>query len=219
MPRRQRLLHVRLRSRADPHARRRRRRPLRPNLSRRRRRNPPAAHHAVSRFARLVLFAHHRAAWPSPASSTSTKSNGSAARANPNISPSFANYFAPIAHGLPVLDRRYFAAGPDERGTFSPQFFREMKINKDKFRARPRDLRRIGPQRATLSRRIRPRNRASLSGANRRRFPLSRGRRFSERSACARARNAQHLRPTSTCSPSPATRAPRSAPHSSLAKN
>src|SRR6201995_5751261 len=45
--------------------------------------------------------------------------------------PVFRKLFRTDAHGLPVLDRRYFAAGPDERGTFSPQFFREIKVNRD----------------------------------------------------------------------------------------
>jgi carbamoyltransferase len=52
----------------------------------------------------------------------------------PEFLPVFRKLFRTDAHGLPVLDRRYFAAGPDERGTFSPQFFREMKINKEKLR-------------------------------------------------------------------------------------
>jgi carbamoyltransferase len=51
--------------------------------------------------------------------------------------PVFRRVFRNDSHGLPVLDRRYFAAGPDERGTFSPQFFRELKIHKDKFRSDP----------------------------------------------------------------------------------
>jgi carbamoyltransferase len=53
----------------------------------------------------------------------------------PEYLPVFRKLFRSDAHGLPVLDRRYFAAGPDERGTFSPQFFREMKLNKEKLRA------------------------------------------------------------------------------------
>ena len=52
----------------------------------------------------------------------------------PEYLPVFRKLFRTDAHGLPVLDRRYFAAGSDERGTFSPQFFREMKINKEKLR-------------------------------------------------------------------------------------
>ncbi len=53
----------------------------------------------------------------------------------PEFLPVFRKLFRADKHGLPVLDRRYFAAGSDERGTFSPQFFREMKINKDKLRS------------------------------------------------------------------------------------
>jgi carbamoyltransferase len=52
----------------------------------------------------------------------------------PDYLPAFRKLFRSDAHGLPVLDRRYFAAGPDERGTFSPQFYRELKIHKEKFR-------------------------------------------------------------------------------------
>jgi carbamoyltransferase len=52
----------------------------------------------------------------------------------PEFLPVFRKLFRADKHGLPVLDRRYFAAGSDERGTFSPQFFREMKINKEKLR-------------------------------------------------------------------------------------
>jgi carbamoyltransferase len=51
--------------------------------------------------------------------------------------PVFRRVFRNDSHGLPVLDRRYFAAGPDERGTFSPQFYRELKIHKDRFRSDP----------------------------------------------------------------------------------
>jgi carbamoyltransferase len=53
----------------------------------------------------------------------------------PEFLPVFRKLFRSDAHGLPVLDRRYFAAGIDERGAFSPQFFREMKLNKEKIRA------------------------------------------------------------------------------------
>jgi carbamoyltransferase len=55
----------------------------------------------------------------------------------PEYLPVFRKLFRRDSHGLPVLDRRYFAAGPDERGTFSPQFYREMKIHADKFRSDP----------------------------------------------------------------------------------
>jgi carbamoyltransferase len=53
----------------------------------------------------------------------------------PEYLPIFRKLFRTDPHGLPVLDRRYFAAGPDERGTFSPQFFREMKLKKENLRA------------------------------------------------------------------------------------
>ncbi len=55
----------------------------------------------------------------------------------PEYLPAFRKLFRSDAHGLPVLDRRYFAAGPDERGTFSPQFYRELKIHKEKVREDP----------------------------------------------------------------------------------
>ena len=55
----------------------------------------------------------------------------------PEYLPVFRRVFRRDSNGLPVLDRRYFAAGPDDRGTFSPQFYREMKIHKDKFRSDP----------------------------------------------------------------------------------
>jgi carbamoyltransferase len=51
--------------------------------------------------------------------------------------PAFRKLFRRDRHGLPVLDRRYFAAGPDERGAFSPQFYRELKIHPEKFRSDP----------------------------------------------------------------------------------
>jgi carbamoyltransferase len=55
----------------------------------------------------------------------------------PEYLPVFRKLFRTDSHGLPVLDRRYLAAGPDERGTFSPQFYRELKLHKDKFREDP----------------------------------------------------------------------------------
>jgi carbamoyltransferase len=55
----------------------------------------------------------------------------------PEYLPVFRKLFRRDSNGLPVLDRRYFAAGPDERGTFSPVFFRELKIHKDKIRTDP----------------------------------------------------------------------------------
>jgi carbamoyltransferase len=55
----------------------------------------------------------------------------------PEYLPVFRKVFRRDSRGLPVLDHRYFAAGPDERGTFSPHFYRELKINKDKFRDDP----------------------------------------------------------------------------------
>ena len=55
----------------------------------------------------------------------------------PEYLPVFRKLFRRDPNGLPVLDRRYFAAGPDQRGTFSPLFYRELKIHKDKFRSDP----------------------------------------------------------------------------------
>jgi carbamoyltransferase len=56
---------------------------------------------------------------------------------HPEYLPVLRKLFRRDSNGLPVLDRRYFAAGPDERGTFSPLFFRELKINKEKIRTDP----------------------------------------------------------------------------------
>src|ERR1700730_3578187 len=55
----------------------------------------------------------------------------------PEYLPVLRKLFRRDASGLPVLDRRYFAAGPDERGTFSPLFYRTLKIQEDKFRGDP----------------------------------------------------------------------------------
>jgi carbamoyltransferase len=55
----------------------------------------------------------------------------------PEYLPVFRKLFRRDSNGLPVLDRRYFAAGPDERGTVSPLFFRELKIHHDKIRTDP----------------------------------------------------------------------------------
>jgi carbamoyltransferase len=56
---------------------------------------------------------------------------------HPEYLPVLRKLFRRDSNGLPVLDRRYFAAGPDERGTFSPLFFRELRINKEKIRTDP----------------------------------------------------------------------------------
>jgi len=42
----------------------------------------------------------------------------------------FQKLFRSDARGLPVLNRRYFARGPDDRGTFSEEFLRELGISR-----------------------------------------------------------------------------------------
>jgi carbamoyltransferase len=55
----------------------------------------------------------------------------------PEYLAAFQRLFRRDAHGLPVLESSYFIQGPDERGAFSPKFYRELKIRKDKFRDDP----------------------------------------------------------------------------------
>jgi carbamoyltransferase len=52
----------------------------------------------------------------------------------PEYLPVFRKLFRRDSSGLPVLNRRYFAAGLDERGTFSPLFYRALEIHEDEFR-------------------------------------------------------------------------------------
>ncbi|HTB95064.1 MAG TPA: carbamoyltransferase C-terminal domain-containing protein [Candidatus Sulfotelmatobacter sp.] len=44
----------------------------------------------------------------------------------PEFLPAFRKLFSWRTTGLPALNRRYFAVGPDRRGVFSPQFYREL---------------------------------------------------------------------------------------------
>ena len=44
----------------------------------------------------------------------------------PEFLPVFRKLFTWNPTGAPVLNRRYFASGPDHRGIFSPQFYREL---------------------------------------------------------------------------------------------
>jgi carbamoyltransferase len=46
----------------------------------------------------------------------------------PEFLPAFRKLFSWRTNGLPALNRRYFAAGPDRRGVFSPQFYRELGL-------------------------------------------------------------------------------------------
>jgi carbamoyltransferase len=46
----------------------------------------------------------------------------------PEYLAAFSKLFKRDVRGLPVLQRRYFARGPDDRGTFSAQFHRELGI-------------------------------------------------------------------------------------------
>jgi carbamoyltransferase len=55
----------------------------------------------------------------------------------PGYLPAFRKLFRSDAQGLPVVESGYFVPGPDERGAFSPKFYRQLKIHKDKFREDP----------------------------------------------------------------------------------
>ena len=47
----------------------------------------------------------------------------------PEYLPAFRKLFTWKAGGLPALNRRYFAPGPDHRGIFAPQFYRELGLS------------------------------------------------------------------------------------------
>ncbi len=47
----------------------------------------------------------------------------------PEFLPAFRKLFSWRPDGLPVLNRRYYAAGPDRHGIFSPPFFRELGLS------------------------------------------------------------------------------------------
>jgi carbamoyltransferase len=47
----------------------------------------------------------------------------------PEFLPAFRKLFTWRPTGVPVLNRRYFASGPDHRGIFSPQFYRELGLS------------------------------------------------------------------------------------------
>jgi len=47
----------------------------------------------------------------------------------PEFLPAFRKLFSSRPSGLPALNRRYFAAGSDRRGVFSPQFYRELGLS------------------------------------------------------------------------------------------
>jgi carbamoyltransferase len=47
----------------------------------------------------------------------------------PEFLPAFRRLFSWRSNGLPALNRRYFAAGPDRRGIFSTQFYRELGLS------------------------------------------------------------------------------------------
>jgi len=47
----------------------------------------------------------------------------------PEFLPAFRKLFAWRTSGLPALNRRYFTAGLDRRGIFSPQFYRELGLS------------------------------------------------------------------------------------------
>jgi len=48
---------------------------------------------------------------------------------DPEFLPAFRNLLSWHPNGLPSLNRRYFAAGPDRRGAFSPRFYRELGLS------------------------------------------------------------------------------------------
>ena len=54
----------------------------------------------------------------------------------PSYAAAFRKLFETDSEGLPALNRRYFVAGPDQRGNFSPAFYRELGLPPD---AVPRD--------------------------------------------------------------------------------
>jgi len=47
----------------------------------------------------------------------------------PEFLPAFRKLFIWKPTGAPTLNRRYFASGPDHRGIFSPQFYRELGLS------------------------------------------------------------------------------------------
>jgi carbamoyltransferase len=47
----------------------------------------------------------------------------------PEFLPAFRKLFTWKPTGAPALNRRYFASGPDRRGVFSPQFYRELGLS------------------------------------------------------------------------------------------
>jgi carbamoyltransferase len=47
----------------------------------------------------------------------------------PEFLPAFRKLFSWRTNGLPALNRRYFATGPDRRGVFPPQFYRELGLS------------------------------------------------------------------------------------------
>jgi carbamoyltransferase len=52
--------------------------------------------------------------------------------------PIFRKLFSRDSRGLPVLNRRYFGAGPDERGAFSTEFHRELGIEPKALASEPK---------------------------------------------------------------------------------
>jgi carbamoyltransferase len=48
----------------------------------------------------------------------------------PEFLPAFRKLFTWRPNGLPSLNRRYFAAGPDHQGMFSPAFYRELGLSR-----------------------------------------------------------------------------------------
>ena len=49
---------------------------------------------------------------------------------DPEYLPAFRKLFSWRSNGTPALNRRYFVAGPDRGGIFSPQFYRELGFSR-----------------------------------------------------------------------------------------
>jgi carbamoyltransferase len=47
----------------------------------------------------------------------------------PQYLPAFRKMFAWKPSGVPMLNRRYYTSGPDHRGVFAPQFYREVGLS------------------------------------------------------------------------------------------
>src|SRR5229473_7487148 len=55
----------------------------------------------------------------------------------PDYVPAFRKLFKRDANGLPALNRLYFAKGPDDRGTFSPELLRDLRLDVSAIASQP----------------------------------------------------------------------------------